>query len=222
MKVGGQPGPARGSFGIPEEMMENVRRTQETKAREGKPVAEVVESEETPSEAEESGEAPQPNLEDNKEMVKQLNPMRALQKLGIEFKEGELHDLLFNGYYEKEVEIVKGHFNATIKTLTGEEYDMVDELLGEDLENLKMTRDGLSVRNTMWILAFGITKLHGKAICKPVMVDKVFSAKETAKEKRKVLSKLSSALLNKMGQVHGTVTTAIRLISEDPDLLKNS
>ena len=219
-----QARPAQGSFGIPDEMIEAASRSKKAAQAKRKTAEEVNEHIAPPPEQTENPPSPEDKkLEGNKALVDEVNPIKVLKNLGAEFGEDDLHKLLFNGYFEADVEVIKGHFNATIRTLTGSQYDEIDELLGQDIENLSMTREGFENRKVMWNLSYGVTKLHGRSILKDVL-DKAGEpdSMATAKAKRKVLAALSSQLLNQLIQIHGTLVTAVILIAKDPDLLKNS
>lgn len=210
MKLGEGNKP-RGSFGIPDDMAEAARRAQ---ARKEQPKAES-----SPAKEAQPAEEPTPPVEEQPSINKKLNPIETLRTLGIEFTEDDLQNLVLYARYEAEVDVIKGHLKASVKMLNTKEYDEIDELLGEEIdENRNITMEALNNRRSMWILAYGVTKLNGKALAKPVNGD----SKATARAKRDVLRALSSVVINKLSRIHGTIHTAITLIGEDPELLKNS
>lgn len=207
MKLG-QGNKPRGSFGIPEEMAEAARRAQAQK--------EAPRPEPPPPQPE---APPAPEQEAEAPIQKKTSPVETLRSLGIEFTEDDLQNLVLYARYEAEVEVVKGHLNATFKILNTREYDEIDELLGEEIEeNRNITMDALKNRQSLWILAYGVTKLNGKPLAHVVKDD----SKKTARAKREVLRALSSMVINKLSRIHGTIHTAVTLIGEDPEVLKNS
>lgn len=234
MKIGTEQSlPKAGSMGIPADMLEAGNRARENQAkRAGKKAASKSKSKkEEPSEEVEHGflsEAPQSDeasLKENLEMTERLKPTEILKKLGIEFTSDNLHELLFKGTFEaKGIDLVKGHFKASIRTLRSGEYNEIEELMEEALDsNPNMTRNHYEMTQSAYIVAYAVTELDGKS---PVRVvkgkDGKADSKATARAKHKVLMALSTTLFNKLVTTHSVIKTCVDLIAEDPDLLKNS
>lgn len=154
------------------------------------------------------------------------DPMEILTRHGVELEDEDFHKVLFKGFMEKEVVIVPAFrsvkaLSATFHTLTVQEYDEVDELLAEDMREVKMTQDGLNSRRSMWILSYGIVRLQGKPVHNPIYIgegaDKEFDSKATARKRREVLGKLGHAAVNRMIHLHAAITIAIEAIVHDPE-----
>ncbi|NDC22648.1 MAG: hypothetical protein EBZ49_00735 [Proteobacteria bacterium] len=208
--------PVRGSFGIPPEMQEAMNKKQEKKEPVSAPIP--------PAAEEVAPKEPIPKEAITNASVDDSDPIRILERLGGKFDNDDFQKLLFKGYYETELDVVKGRFRATFRTLTGAEYDEVDELLALEVKNTEMTNDGFMARRSMLIISYGVTHLMGKPVAKPVLTsDKVVDTKATALERRKALSALAPAITNKLIQTHGTITVAMNQIVENPDkYIKNS
>lgn len=203
--------PVQGSFGIPPILEEAAARSR----------AEAAEKRKKPTPAPEEAAPPEAITD---ETVKESDPSEVLKSLGVEFTNDSFQHLLFKGFFESEIEVIKGRFKATVRTLTGAEYDEVDELLAAEVKNTDMTNDGFQARRAMWVLSYGVTHLTGKLLAKTVATkDKKIDTMATAKERRKVLSQLAPALTNQLIQKHGAMTMAINTIVAEPDkYLKNS
>lgn len=226
---------SQGSFGIPQQAQEARQAYMDAKAaREanGRPGAHAEQDEEPASEDDmgfgaglsEAPASPE-NGEDasEKDPVLSKKPLDVLKKLGVELTDEDFQKILFKGYIDKDVQVfpsVRGArgMAANLKTLTGEEYDYADELYGQELAEIRGTHLGFELRQQMWILAFGVRKLGGKDIVRPVLYkSKDIDEKATAKERRKVLQKLSPAVLTKLMQLHSSMTVAINQVVGDPE-----
>lgn len=153
-----------------------------------------------------------------------LGPIEALKELGIEPTEEDFHQFIFRGYLEKTIPMFKmpmseKYFTAKVKTLTAEEMDMVDELSTAELEKTQMSRDGHNIRRSMWIMSFAILELQGKPIvAKPIMLeDKTPDYVAMAKERRKVLAKLSPYVIDSIINKHAQFSTAINMMVFHPE-----
>jgi len=232
MKINTQPN-FSGSFGIPPQMKAAEEKFREERAKGQDPVEEAGESAEFDFEP----EATKPGiLEPAANSIASQNPQtptEALRRIGVELDDEDFQKLFFRGFIEKEVNIFPGRggqksFTITFKTLTGQEYDEVDELLADDIQGVKMTNDGYATRRNMWTLAFAVSQLAGKPVCKPVMKasssGEVVDTKETAKKRRDVLSRLSGSVISKMMRTFGVFSVAVSDLVESPesDLLKKS
>lgn len=228
----------QGSFGLTPEMKEQVANYHERKVK--------VESENDDSD----GFAPPPPVEDSfdlrqddaeeggkKEAKSTLglvsdlvaNPLENLKKIGVELTDDDFTKIIFRGYLEKDITVVPAirgsrALVATFRTLTGKEVDETDELLAEEINDVKMTNDGYQTRRNMWILSYGVSHLMGKPVCDPVEKGGKVNLKATARGRRKVLAALNPGILTKMMHIHGVLTVSINAIIADPeaDYLKKS
>jgi hypothetical protein len=169
-----------------------------------------------------SSEGTQDSAEEPEEK-KVLGPIDVLRSIGIEVSADDFHALLFRGFVEKTISIASNPINgktltAKLKTLTSEEFDLVDELLGEDLDRIKITNSGAEVRRAMWGLSFGIIELNGKPICTPSYdKDKNPLLKETAQKRRAVLAKLNPFVLNRIIELHTRMTASFSILVTSPE-----
>jgi hypothetical protein len=154
------------------------------------------------------------------------DPREVLKRLGIELTDEDVNRLLFKGYIEKPIKLcydplTKKPYVATFKTLTAQEYDEVDELLSEEMDNLKMTVNGRDARRSTWVLAFAMTHINGMILQKPEMkkVGKVemIDTKATAEKRIKTIRALAPMILDKASRVYAAFTATISLILEDPE-----
>lgn len=223
MKVG-SGNQFQGSFGIPQHMKEAMENASKP-AGEARPSME----EELPVEEiqeEEVSRMPMAEAEPEQEM-KIPNPVDALREdFDVNLEDEDFHKIIFKGFLEKEVTVVPSirgtkPMKAMFKTLTGEEYDVVDELLAEEIRDVRMTNEGYSTRRAMWILSLGITHIQGKPITqtqyKETGSGREIDLKATAKARRHVISKLNAAILTRFTRIHGQLTLAINAIFEDPE-----
>lgn len=227
---------SQGSFGIPQHVQEARQAHMDAKAsREahGKPGARAEEEEVEPASEDDMGfgaglsdasASPESGDEASEnDPVLSKKPLEILKKMGVELTDEDFQKILFKGYVDKDVQVfpsVRGArgMTANLKTLTGEEYDKADELYGEELADIRGTNQGFELRQQMWILAFGVRKLGGKDIVRPVILkNKSIDEKATARERRGVLQKLSPAVLTKLMQLHSSMTVAINQVVGDPE-----
>jgi hypothetical protein len=224
MKIGSN-GNMKGSFGIPPALREAEERIKQAREQgEFRPDFESDPSEQ--EEQEEQGEEESAQHQEEALVIK--NPLEVLKSsFGIVLEDEDFHKILFRGFVEKDIEAVPSirgskPLIATIKSLNGQEYDLVDELLAEDIRDVRMTNDGYSTRRNMWILSFAIPKLQGKSYVSPVLMKDqegkdVLDAKATAKKRRAKLATLNAAVLTRLMKIHGQLTLAINAIMEDPE-----
>jgi hypothetical protein len=202
----------KGSFGIPPEL-EEMRAKQQMEA-------EAKSKSATPPPAEEIAEV----RKDNEALLKDMEPLKILEKIGVVFSDKDFDMLLFKGYIEKEIIIIKDKLVVTYKTLTGEEYDLVDEILSEEIQATQMTKDGVETRRSMIILSMGCVKINTNPVVKNVLKEgsQEVDLKETSKLRRKTLGKMSPPILDEMARKYGILASGIRLLVNDPGpLLKN-
>lgn len=186
-------GQQKGSFGIPEEMMEQISKKKQSQEQENTQAEASTEEEpqkEGPEQADffngnesvnnKEGEVPPsarpPEENEEEESNRQtsfsdLSPDEIFEHLGVDFTDEDFQHLLFKGYVEKDITITKfkgKDFTARIKTLTTHEYDEIDEILTEELKNVSMSPNGYEARRSLLIGAYGVTHLMGKPLTKPI------------------------------------------------------
>lgn len=231
MKVGANSN-FQGSFGIPPAMKEAAEAHAKKLAEgEQKPEEDAVdglpgEFRDPPAEKDSDFNTTDDNF------MKPKNPLQELEdEFDVTLEDEDFHKIVFKGYLEKDVIVVPSlrgtkPLIATFKTLNGEEYDLVDELLAEDIRDRRMTNDGFGTRRGMWMLAAGITRIQGKVLCNSEYSEvdgkKEFNVKATTRKKREVIAKLNGAVLTRLMRIHAQLTLAINAVIDDPtaDYLK--
>jgi hypothetical protein len=148
------------------------------------------------------------------------------ESLGIEFTEEDFQQLLFKGSVDKEVVILPGRLKAIFHSLDVDEWQEVDELLTEEVNDVPMTKEGLEVRRGLLSISYGITHLQGAPLSQPIM-DKKKSGKldtrKMAKERRRKIGEMSPAVVNIMLAKHASFTRMLDMITAaSGDHLKNS
>lgn len=199
----------QGSFGIPEPLRQAMEQSKEKREEKNK--------------GEQPLQPPQPEQpEQPKEEVSEVD--QTLKALNIEFTQEDFQKLLFKGSIEKDVEIVKGHMTAKFRTLTGNDWDEIDELLARETKDISMTIQGMDIRKSVFVLAYGITELQKKPLSKQIKNDGgEIDTKQMAIARRKVIQQLSPSVTNLMIEKHGALTRIVNLITRDPGThLKNS
>lgn len=201
----------KGSFGIPEELKEaqERQRTKTESAKEQSPVTEEV----------------QLKQEDLSKEAKEQTPTAILKKMGADFNDEDFQALIFKGIYEAEIDVVPNRLRAKFKTLIGDEYDEIDEIIANEIKDIPMTNDGLKTRTAMWVISYGVTSLAGKPLSKLIKgKDDKPDTRAMAAERRKVFAAMAPAIVNQLIQKHGAITMAINLIitANPADNLKNS
>lgn len=219
LNQGPKVAPGTGSFGIPPRIAEAGQ-----KAREDAQAREKTEAAaETPPEEKIVFDQPEETVTDNS--AKEFDPINVLKDLGMEFKEETFQKLIFQGCVDHTMKILS--IPVKFKTLTVEEYDMVDETLADELNNKPMTKDGSDNRRSLITLSFAVQEINKKPISKPVMAgqgkDKEVDLMATSKERRIVLSKMSPVFVNQLIKNHTSFTLAFNYIATNPEkYLKNS
>ena len=208
-----------GSMGIPGEMHEALDKHREQ--------AKAEEKKKSPPSPDEDGKPPEIEEEGSKEesLAKKVGAAEILKKLGIEFDKNDINQLIMKGSVTKDIEIVKGVLTATMRTLTTEEYDVVDEIAVTDLKELNISNTGFETRKSVLILCFGVTHLMGRPIVakKPLTEDKQVDLYALAELQRGVFKKMSGQVVDKLIEAHGAFSIAINMILRNPeDILKNS
>lgn len=155
-----------------------------------------------------------------------IDPIEQLEKdFDIQLEDDDFQKLIFKGFLEKDVVALPPIRGAkplivTFKTLTGDEYDLVDELLAEDIRDSRMTTEGFNIRRGMWVISVGITKIQGKQLCQPEYMivgdKKEFDIRATTRKKRDVIGKLSGSVLSRLMRIHAQLTLTLNAVIEDP------
>lgn len=229
MKIGSNSN-FQGSFGIPQHLKEAEEEFRQKKSdREARPDFESDPGEMPPAEMDEEYESSE-QAESEIEARAKMNPIEALEAdFGIKFEDEDFQKILFKGYLEKDIVAVPSirglkPLVVTLKSLNGEEYDLVDELLAEDIRDVRMTNDGFATRRNMWILAVAATKIQGKPIpmggpefTTDASGKKEVDVKATVRKRRSNLAKLNAAVITRIMRIHGQLTLAINAIMEDPE-----
>lgn len=232
---------ASGSFSSPEKLAEEFAEQRKKKVREeeakestDKVVQDLKEESTEEWPLNEDAPIPEPDLEPAPDGTKRgfsKKPIEILRDMGIEPQEEDFHDLIFRGYIEKEVEILKNPvtkkpFKVEIKALTAEEVDMVDELLMEEVGGMRITTEGMEARRSTWILSVAIQKISGRNIVKEANHSDekgVVNKKSLAKAKRSVILKLNPFILSKIVSAHANMVASYNsILNEDTedDILK--
>lgn len=220
---------AQGSFGIPQQMQDAHQAFQEKKAAEA---GEATDEAMPEGDEEEGGEADGPDDTGADSEASQtaafsadltrVSPRKALASVGITLDDKDFHSILYRGFVEKNVEVMPalGSFKALsvkIKTLTPDDYNLVDELVAADLENIKGTNAGFQSRRELWTISFAVLELNDRELAKVKRTkDSEVDLKELAKERHKMLSQLSPAVVNKLIRINSVFNWAITAIVEDP------
>ena len=220
MKVTPQQGAPRGSFGIPPEMKEAMADARtEREQRDKKAAPEVDEAPARETEEDWPLAEAGPDAVTDK-TAKKVDPIASLAEIGVTVTDDDFHNLVFKGYIEKTVEVLSHgsmKLSATLKTLTTEELDIVDELVAEDLETIKMTNNGADTRRSMWTMSIAVTKLQGKPVAAVEVGQKgEVDLKKMARAKREVLKRLNPAVIDKMISAHVRITTCYNLMVNEP------
>ncbi len=212
MKLGQAASRQRGSFGIPPEI--HPEAVAQKKAERAPAATSPAVSEDSgfdvdgDDEGEGDGEGGEGEAS-KEDAAAEKKPLQLLADIGVKISADDWSDLFFRGSLEKTIHVADmpqedgtvKPFSVTVKTLIGAEYDDADGLLADEIRDLSMTRDGMETRRQMWIFAFAIQKVNGRALCKPVTkVDPATKQvlpdpKGTAKAKRTVLSQMSPLVI---------------------------
>ena len=231
MKIGANTN-TQGSFSIPPAMKAAAEEfAKKRDAGEKRPSLEGEEAE-LPEEFRDPAAVEDTDYVPESSSQKITDPLKELEdEFDIKLEDEDFHKIVFKGYLEKDVIAVPSIRGSkplvvTFRSLNGEEYDLVDELLAEDVRDLRMTNEGFSLRRGMWILTAGITRIQGKPLCNSeyheVGGKKELDVKATTRKKRDVIAKLNAAVLTRLMRIHSQLTVAINYIIEDPqaDYLK--
>lgn len=197
----------KGSFGLSEDMMQAINDIDSKKrapaAGPTSDVEDIVAQEETqkesPTELAQPARPAKAKPAENAELteeeiaVKLKEVMKEVEtNLGIEIDEDDIWSFLFNNEILKRgITIVPGKMVATFKTLSLDATNDVDGKMAEALDE-KRLESGFKNINTQHILAQGLVELGRPG--------QVKSIGETPEERFKVIGKMSSLLVEKLGQ----------------------
>lgn len=208
-----------GSFGIPDEMKQQMDKHKERRKEEE---ADQAKSDSEPTEAVEA-------KDDNNRVAEQAKTMAVLKELGVEFLENDFQSLIIKGFVEKNITIVQYkniQLVATMKSLTADDYDDVEEILMREVNEVATTSNGGINKKAMLYLCYSITKLNGKPVNKTVFKDKAkttVDTKRTALKRREVLRKMDGHVIDLMTRKQASYSLCMRQIINDPEQhLKNS
>lgn len=217
-----------GSMGIPQEMRDAMEQQQAQKNARARrengepPVDNIKEVDSTHPDLETKSE----ESTDTKEAPhKEVGAKQIFKRLGIELGEEDIQKIIFKGYVEKEVSIVEKYLKAKLKTLTTEEYNLVDEVIADEAKNSDMSVDGYNARKSVLTVACGLVELNGKPVIKkvPKEDDGSVDLKKYMLLKRQVLDKMSGSVVDKLIESHGAFSLGVNMAIRNPeDLLKNS
>lgn len=203
----------QGSFGIPEHLRPEAIMKDRQKPQ-------AVES---PEEVVDEGFAPP-----EKPKEEPLTPVGRLKLLGIDFTTHDYNRLFFQGTIEKDIRAgfdpeTRKPILATVKTLTPVECDALDESLAEEVNDLKVTRDGIEKRRSLWTAAFVLVAIDGRPLVKPIMKkesdtgDMVIDRKATARLRKKFVQEMSIHVVNNILEKYNLLDINTKLIMGDSE-----
>lgn len=214
------------SFGLPQQMKEDIEKAQMSKDERPKVEEEIPPMPKAVADDEFMTEE-KPTVEENKEeSLFDRDPLTALKDdFGVELVEEDFHNLIFKGYVEKDVIVVPSIRGTkplimTFKTLTAKEHEEADEFFADHVRVSNLTVDGQLPKRSLWILAFGVTKINGK-VYSPIVYksgpDKIVDRKETFSKRREVLGNFSTSVISRVMRIHGQMSIALNAAIEDPE-----
>ena len=159
-------------------------------------------------------DAPKKTIE---EVLKPDGILTRLKEMGVEITEEDIELYLFRGTVEKTVPVFKINnnksFTAKIRTLTSEQYMVVEEIIGDSLRITDMTREGVASLRTLAVLAVATTELMGRPTIKTWEAD--IPEKEKALENMAVIKALAPGVVNKINLLHSSLTTTFNNMLDD-------
>lgn len=205
---------AVGSFGMPPEMQENLRRHQESKE---------VKKDAPPPVVDEDAAAPAPIVDEavvEEEKTDPLTPI--LKNLGIEITDADVESMIFKGSISKEIMLVnlaKRPLKGTFRTVTADEWEQIDELWMEEAKDKLISHEGLDNRRSMWVMSYAVTHLNGNPLSKPIYLEgtKELDSRAMARQRHKALKNLDAMLINKIVKTQSAFAMAMRMMMENPD-----
>lgn len=209
----------RGSFGTPEVPEQRPQSRGGSFGKQTPP----------PEAIEQQVESMTSEIEKEAEVVKD-GPEAILKELGVEFTHEDFSSLIFRGFVEKTFNVIGETLQMKLKTLKVREYDVIDEILAEESETIKMTNLGYENRKSALTLAAAVEEIGQKGKMKklvkeiPMLEDKKTpDLKELFKQRREFINEMAPSTINKAIRVHGSFVVATNMIAENPgDYAKNS
>jgi hypothetical protein len=232
--IPGAGGARGGSFGVPAEVQEAAQKARDQARKErdarGTPAQGATAATADASD-DMSHDSVAPRVEDTgfsglsgdlptDATAKKLDPLDQLRKIGVDFTEEDVHNLVFKGTVSKEIAVFKGvtQLSATLKALTVEECDLVDELTAEEIGKTAMTNSGADSRRAIWTLAFAVTHLNGRMLRdldKEGAVGKDgIDLKKKAQLYREALRKMSPYVMRVLGELQSIYAASLNLLME--------
>jgi hypothetical protein len=218
---------ATGSFGLPPEMQEEIRKSkakangenveeeavnEQPKQKKTKKAKkpEYTDSESIPEEVEAKVEADEKTEEDELNLEEIVQKMK--DDLEIEFDEDDLYNLWMS-VLEKEVAVVKGKVYAKLKTLSGDEDE---EVLKAREEAFKTNTLEASIANRTAVktLHFAVLGLGPKG--------KVKSLGNTPEERAKSLGKINTIMIERLMTKLRDFSFVCKYVQGEEDELKKS
>jgi len=151
------------------------------------------------------------------EVLKPEGVLKELKRLGVEITEEDIEYYLFKGSLEKTIPIFKisnkKTFTAKIRTLTGDQYMVVEEIVGDSLRITDMTREGVSHLRTIAVLSMAVVDLMGRPTIKTWGSD--ISEKIKAMENMTVIKALAPGVINKINHLHSAMTVAFNTMLDE-------
>jgi hypothetical protein len=215
VKVNSQaPQGFQGSFGIPEELQQMVE--EKKRLKEKKPEG----KEEGTSE--QKGDIPEYTGTDIEEEAKKEEKDEAtlvLEALGITLTDDDITMFLLGEPIEKEVEIIKGRLRATFKPLIVNDTQEIEELVGEDIRVINMTKEGADNRRAILNIAYGVTQLQGKNLVTKRTNESgtPLSGKDMAIIRRGHFLKMPAQIFNLIFQKWTSFQYALNLVANTSD-----
>ena len=205
-----------GSMGMPEEMRESIQKKQEQKSAPIPPQNQEVPEEEISLSSKEAS---------TEEDALTVGAQDILKRLGITIEEKDFQQLIIKGHIAKNVEIIPKYLTATLKTMTTEEFDTVDAIVGKEVRDLTMTSQGAEARRAVLNLCFAVTHINGKPLlaAPPRTESGALDYHEVIKQLRPVFRGMSATVVDRIIEKRNAYEVALNLATKDPTLLlKNS
>jgi hypothetical protein len=202
-----------GSMGMPEEMRQAIQSKQDSK---------------TESPSQELKEKVSEDVTDTPEGEKDYLSTGAsdiLKKLGITVEDKDVGQLILKGSLAKTIEVIPKFLTVTLKTMVTAEYDAIDEFIGREIIDLKMTTQGMETRKSVLRLCFAVTQINGKALLPtiPKLPDGEIDYQGVIRQMRPIFKNMSASVVDKIVQKRDAYELAMSMVVDNPEsLLKNS
>lgn len=190
-----EPKKTQGSFGIPEDMMNEINKSK--KKASGEKVEEkkqsYTDSESIPDDGYKEGLDSPEEQEEQKlsDIAKDIK-----KDLQIEITEDDLWQFLYNNNLTKrEITIVPGKMVATFKTISMKENQTIDSAMAEAMEK-KLLEGGFRNLNTLHLLSYGLLELGKPGEAK--------SLGDNNEARFKVLEEMNTLIIEKIAKKWNT------------------